>query len=403
VRRLGNDVGHERHGATGPNRARGRRGPSTIGAVPRGGTTGGLARLAVAAVLAAGCPREGGSGTGALAEGVALEGGGPEAPPWTDHVRMVGRHEHMAPGRVRYGWPGTGLRVRFHGTALWLLMDDHARFHDVRVDAQEPDRLDTRPGQRRYAVVKGLPEGEHTVVIRRRTEGHLGPTDVLDVEVDGRLLPAPAPTLRMEVVGDSITTGYGNEGISRYCKFTPRTENHLRSYAALAATAVGAELSAIAWSGKGVARNYGGELVEPLPAIYARSVPTEPGSRWVDETPADVVLVNLGTNDFSTEADPTAEEFVAAYRALLAAVRARHPHAPILCTVAPLLRDDERAVVEAHIEQALALRRDAGDANVRRIDLHEEPRGWGCDWHPSAATHAAMAERLIPALEEALR
>jgi lysophospholipase L1-like esterase len=362
-----------------------------------------LARLAVVGVLVAGCPREGGSGTGALAEGVELEGGSPEAPPWTDHVRMVGRHAHVAPGRVRYGWPGTGLRVRFHGTALWLLMDDHARFHDVRVDGQEPERLDTRPGPRRYAVVKGLPEGEHTVVVRRRTEGHLGPTDVLDVEVDGRLLPAPAPTLRMEVVGDSITTGYGNEGISRYCTFTPRTENHLRSYAALAAAAVGAELSAIAWSGKGVTRNYGGELGEPLPAIYGRSVPTEPGSRWVDEMPADVVLVNLGTNDFSTEADPTAQEFVAAYAALLEVVRARHPHAPILCTVAPLLRDDERAVVEAHIEQALALRRNAGDANVRRIELHEEPRGWGCDWHPSAATHAAMAERLIPALEEALR
>jgi lysophospholipase L1-like esterase len=283
-------------------------------------------------------------------------------------------------------------------------MDDHARYHDVRVDGQEPERLSTQPGPRRYAVAKGLPEGEHTVVIRRRTEGHLGPTDVIDVEVDGRLLPAPAATLRMEVAGDSITAGYGNEGPSRYCKFTPKTENHLRTYAALAAEAVGAELSAIAWSGKGVARNYGGDTKEPtLPAIYDRSVPTEPASRWVDEVPADVVLINLGANDFSTEADPTAEEFVAAYVALLRAIRARHPNAPILCTVAPLLREDERAVVEAYIEQALALRRHAGDANARRIDLHEEPHGWGCDWHPSAATHAAMAERLIPALEEALR
>ena len=368
-----------------------------------GGTRGRLARLVVGVALAAGCLREGGSESGVVAEGVA-EGGGPEVPPWTDHVRMVGRYKPVGPARVRYGWPGTGLRVRFHGTALWLLLDDDARYHDVRVDDREPERLDTRPGPRRYAVAKGLPEGEHTVVIRRRTEGHLGPTDVIDVEVDGRFLPVPAPALRMEVVGDSITAGYGNEGLTRYCKFTPKTENHLRTYAALAAEAVGAELSAIAWSGKGVARNYGGDTKEPtLPAIYSRSVPTEPASRWVDEVPADVVVVNLGTNDFSTEADPTAEEFVAAYVALLEAVRARHPSAPILCTVAPLLRDDERAVVEAYIEQALALRRHAGDANARRIELHEEAQGWGCDWHPSAKTHAAMAERLVPALEEALR
>lgn len=367
------------------------------------GTTSSLARLTLVAALVTGCPREGGPETGVVAEGTALEGSAPEAPPWTEHVRMVGRYEPVGPGRVRYGWPGTGLQVRFHGTALWLLVDDHARFHDVQVDGQAPKRLATQPGPRRYVVVEGLPEGEHTVVVRRRTEGHLGPTDVIDVEVDGRLLPAAAPTLRMEVLGDSITAGYGNEGWSRYCKFTPKTENHLRSYAALAATAVGAELSAIAWSGKGVARNYGGERAEPLPSIYARSVPTEPASRWVDEAPADVVVVNLGTNDFSTDGDPTAEEFVAAYVALLEAVRARHPQASILCTVAPLLRHDERVVVEAYIEQALALRSHAGDVNVRRIDLHEEPQGWGCDWHPSAATHAAMAERLIPELEEALR
>lgn len=371
--------------------------------VPSPTTTERLVRRVLLAVLATGCPREGG-GTGAVAEGIVVDAGDPEAPPWTDHVRMVGRYERVGPGRVRYGWPGAGLRVRFHGTALWLLMDDHAWFHDVRVDGKEPERLSTHPGPRRYAVVEGLPDGEHTVVIRRRTEGHLGPTDVIDVETDGRLLPAPAPALRMEVLGDSITAGYGDEGSSRYCKFSPKTENFFRTYAGLAAAAVGAEASAIAWSGKGVARNYGGDTKEPtLPAIYERSVPTEPGSRWVDEAPTDVVVINLGTNDFSTEADPTAEEFVAAYVAMLEAVRARHPHAPILCTVAPLLRDDERAVVETYIDQALALRRHAGDASLRRIDLHEEPRGWGCDWHPSAATHAAMAERLVPALEDALR
>lgn len=358
-------------------------------------------RWAVVAVMASGCPR-GPTEGGRAAAGTEVEG--PEVTPWTDHVRMVGRHARVGPGRVRYGWPGTGLRVRFHGTALWLRLDDRAGFHAVEIDGEEAELLRTEPGPRRYAVAKRLPEGEHTVVVRRRTEGHLGPTEVLDVEVDGRLLPAPAPDLRMEVLGDSITAGYGNEGSSRYCKFTPRTENVLRSYAGLAAAEVGAELSAIAWSGKGVTRNYGGDVSQPpLPAIYDRSVPTEPGPGWVDEAPADVVVVNLGTNDFSTDADPTAEQFVAAYGALLTAVRARHPGAPILCTVAPLLRADERAVVEAYIDQAIALRQHAGDVELQRISLHEEPQGWGCDWHPSAKTHAAMAERLVPALAAALR
>jgi hypothetical protein len=60
-------------------------------------------------------------------------------------------------------------------------------------------------------------------------------------------------------------------------------------------------------------------------------------------------------------------------------------------------------VVESYIDQAIALREHAGDMELQRIALHEDARGWGCDWHPSAATHAAMAERLVPALEDALR
>ncbi len=330
-------------------------------------------------------------------------GSEPVTRPWTDDVHMVGRYERVAPDHVRYGWPGTGMVVRFEGTALWLRLDDRAGFHAVEIDGHEAELLRTEPGERRQLVVEGLAAGEHTVVLRRRTEGHLGPTEVLGVEVDGRLLPAPLPAARIETLGDSITAGYGNEGNDQWCTFTPSTENHLRSYVALAAAEVGAELSAIAWSGKGVVHNYGEDREEPLPAVYARSVPTEPGSRWVDEEPVDVVLVNLGTNDFSTDEDPTAEGFVTAYVELLAAVRARHPHARVLCTVAPLLKDDERALVEAYIDQALALRRYAGDVELERIDLHEEARGWGCDWHPSAATHAAMAERLIPWLNESLR
>lgn len=316
---------------------------------------------------------------------------------------MVGRFERLGPEHVRYGWPGTGIVVRFHGAALSVLMDDRAGYHGVSVDGGPSMTLRTRPGSHRWSVVDGLPPGEHTVVLRRRTEGHLGPTEVLGVEVEGTLLSAPAPAARIEVVGDSITAGYGNEGRARDCRFSPRTENHLRSYAALAAEAVGAELSAVAWSGKGVVHNYGGDPVEPMPAIYERAVPTEADARAPAIESADVVLVNLGTNDFSTDADPSAERFVLGYVGLLADVRARHPDAPILCTVAPMLSRSETATVESYLDQAIALRWAAGDRDVQRIDLWEEPRGWGCDSHPSIATHEAMASRLRPWLDAALQ
>ncbi len=320
-----------------------------------------------------------------------------------EHVRFVGRHDDTEPGRVRYGWPGTGLVVRFDGTAVHARLDDAAGFHGVEIDGGLAGVLETRPGARRYTLAEGLTPGEHTVRLLRRTEGHLGITTVHEVEVEGRPLPPPPPRPRLEVLGDSITAGYGTEGPDARCTFTPATENHLGSYAALAAREVGLELSAIAWSGKGVLHNYGDDVVEPLPAVYERALPTEAEPRWDFRDPARVVLINLGTNDFSTDDDPSRRRFVAAYVELLAMVRRAHPRARVLCTVAPLLPEAERRRVEGYIDEAIARRRAAGDEGLERIELHVDPIGWGCDWHPSAATHAAMAERLVPALRRALK
>jgi len=158
----------------------------------------------------------------------------------------------------------------------------------------------------------------------------------------------------------------------------------------------------VAWSGKGVVSNFGGDRHEPLPALYGRRAPTEPESGGSFTAPADVVVVNLGTNDFSMGEPPAAEEFVAGYVGLLDRIRRAHGDAPILATVAPMLSDEARAIAEGYIDQAIARRREAGDLGVRRIELHVAPQGFGCDWHPSAATHEAMAARLVPHLRRAL-
>jgi hypothetical protein len=79
---------------------------------------------------------------------------------------------------------------------------------------------------------------------------------------------------RIEIVGDSITCGYGNEGTDP-CNFSAETENHYLTYGALAARMFGAELSTVAWSGKGVVNNFDNDVFEPLPQIYDRLLATE--------------------------------------------------------------------------------------------------------------------------------
>ncbi|MCA9647351.1 MAG: SGNH/GDSL hydrolase family protein, partial [Myxococcales bacterium] len=194
-----------------------------------------------------------------------------------------------------------------------------------------------------------------------------------------------------------------NEGPDQYCNFSADTENHYLTYEAIAARELGAELSTIAWSGKGVVYNYGTNTDQPLPEIHRRALPTQASSVWDFATwQPDVVLINLGTNDFSTDGDPSESLFVGEYVKLLEALRSDYPNTLILCTVAPKLFGNDQVQAETYIASAVAQRNTAGDSRVKQVDISTTSTGFGCDWHPSLATHQAMSERLVTLLRAEL-
>jgi lysophospholipase L1-like esterase len=314
-------------------------------------------------------------------------------------IHWVGRHDDSDPAAVRMGWSGVGLVARFDGTAMSVRMNDQSEYFTVVVDGVVQPPLSTAQGVQDYLLAWGLPPGEHVVELYRRTEGSFGPTVVHDVAIEGELLPPPPVGRRIEIVGDSITAGYGNEGIDP-CGFSAFTENHYMTYGAIAARALGAELHMIAWSGKGVVHNYGGDVFETMPELYDRAVPTEPGD-WSFEWQPDVVVVNLGTNDFNTHADPPAELFVGTYVEFAARLRSVYPQAFILL-LQPTLVGAEAVMVQGYIEDVVSQRHADGDAAIAYANVNVDWIGAGCNNHPTVATHEGMAERLVDALQSHL-
>lgn len=337
-------------------------------------------------------------GTGGQA---GLAGGGGQAGSPAPGVRFIGRTDTSEPGVVKLAWSGSSIVFRFVGTEVAVRMDDAGRFFSVVLDGQLQKNLETTPGEKSYPIASGLPEGEHEVRLHRRTEAMFGVTKFIDVELgSGTLLAPPPPAKRkIEVIGDSITCGYGNEGNDQYCNFSADTENHYATYAAIAARNVGADLITVAWSGKGVIYNYGNDKIDPLPALYDRVLPSDPSSVWDFSFQPDVVVLNLGTNDFSTDGDPSESEFVTAYQALLTHLREKYPAAYILCMVPTLLSGNDLAQAKTYIEKAVAARKAAADANLEAWSMSVTEDGWGCDWHPSMATHANMAAALTQKLQ----
>ena len=116
-------------------------------------------------------------------------------PPAEPAVHWVGRHDASDPGHVRMGWSGVGAVLRFAGTGASVRLDDHGRYFTVLVDGALQPTLATSPGEQSYVLASGLPDGEHTLELYRRTEGSFGATTVL---VSGPLEEVE------EVVGEDV-------------------------------------------------------------------------------------------------------------------------------------------------------------------------------------------------------
>ncbi len=319
-------------------------------------------------------------------------------------VRFVGRVSAGAAGSVQYAWSGAGLVARFSGTGVTVRLKDNQNQHQPILDGQLMPRIVTRAGQELYPVAAALTPGEHRLELYRRTEASFGATTFLGLEVTGGELLAiePPPSRRLEVVGDSITCGYGIEGDSPSCPFSADTENHQQSYGRLLATRFGAELSTVAWSGRGVVKNYDGGPGDKMGVLYQRILPAVPSSQFRPDRGYDAVVVNLGTNDFSTEPDPEMAVFVAAYVDLLQKIRAYSPSAFVLCTVGPMLNGEDLEKANQGIAEAVRQQRAGGDQRVVAHRMTTSNQNPGCDWHPSVETHRQMAEEMAIPLGSAL-
>ncbi|KAM0415668.1 hypothetical protein ACHAPT_013395 [Fusarium lateritium] len=93
---------------------------------------------------------------------------------------------------------------------------------------------------------------------------------ITGVASDGTLISTAALKRKIEIIGDSISVGYGLDGVLP-CTDSAVIQNNGKTYGALAARALDANYSVVAWSGKGLIRNYASNPPDsqpPMPFIY---------------------------------------------------------------------------------------------------------------------------------------
>lgn len=303
---------------------------------------------------------------------------------------------------MRFGWPGVYFEGRFSGTGVELAAESATEFLRVTIDGEEKAVL-KRPGMATLAFV-GLPRGEHVIRIEKQTESQSGGGIFVGFRALGGTPLPPKPRARqIEFVGDSYTVGYGNTSPGRTCT---REEVHDRTdtqqaFGPLAAKRLDADYRVVAYSGFGIVRNYaGGRAGESLPLLYPRLVPgeAEPVERSTGNWRPQLIVVNLGTNDFSTPvkagerwADAAAlrEDYRRTYEAFARSLLARQPQARLLLMGSDAFIEDVRQV-------AAAL--NAGGWGRAAVLPFGGLELTGCDWHPSLEDHRRLAAEVEGAI-----
>lgn len=318
-------------------------------------------------------------------------------------LRLVGRWDTSDPTGPRCAWPGSSVTVHFTGTAL-----------NAKIRGSKNNRwlaiIDGKPGEAfslqaqsgLYSLAKDLPPGEHSVRVSKITEAFFGNDQWLGFQLStgGKLLPVTPPPHRIEIIGDSISAGYGVEGANEKEHFSPTTENNTLTYGAITARKFDADFVCIAWSGK---------LMWPkntIPELYDRTLPQDPKSTWdFSRWKPEVALINLCTNDFA-QGNPEEEGWVKAYTEFLARVRQNYPDCTIYCAVGPMITDpyskskNALSTATRYIQSAIAARDGAGDKKVRFLAFATQgANGFGSDWHPNAKQNQIMADTLVKAIE----
>ena len=271
-------------------------------------------------------------------------------------------------------------------------------------------------------------EEEKTVCIRvmKFSEAAFGYAGLKSLEIEGSLVEGKnvreqssgaVPSLKLEFIGDSITCGYGIEGVWEKDTFTTAQERPDKAYAFLTAKTLGAEVQLCSWSGIGLTSNYVDPATVELPDTHwlmqanwpytdkwlSLRLGLEPevwnAGAWYEP---DIVVINLGTNDLSwvRGLEDRRLTYVAALRNLIEAVHRRSPKAAICCCLGIM-----GEALNSSVEEAVNLfKKDFPAVKTCFVPFTEQlaSDGIGADWHPSAVTHKKAAAKLAAALKELL-
>lgn len=320
----------------------------------------------------------------------------------------IGRFDKTNPELVRFDWPNSTIEFQFTGTAIDIALKGGERNYFNLFLNDSLFSVLHQPNDSIIGIKNLKPAEVQKLRIQKRTEGEMGIAFFSGVYLPKgeQLIKAEKQTTRkIEFIGNSITCGYGVEGKSRHEKFEPSTENVDKSYALIISNAFGAQSHIIAHSGLGVVRNYGDSSKlsvnrATMPKRYNQVLDTDGSLLWDFNTwKPDLVVINLGTNDYSTTPHPEKELFQKTYISLLENITNNYGNIPVFLICGPLIDEPAYSNIKALVG---IIKQSNLKSNIHFIGIPKallnKDTDLGSDSHPSYKGQLKMANHIIPIL-----
>lgn len=322
-------------------------------------------------------------------------------------MEYIGRFDFSESDGPVFGWSCSTIVAKFIGTKVLAKFQSFGpNYFTVVLDNKViMNSLDVSKGGV-FALATNLSKGVHEIKIIKRNEFNIGYVKFLGFDFDdGTLLP-PSKHLerRIEIIGDSITCGFGNEGKDESVEYIPSMDNGYLSYGAMLGRNLDAETIIIGCSGFGVMQSYDGDTSQTVPSRYSMVVPKKDikwdFTSWIPQ----VVVINLGTNDFRFGSIPNIDKFNEAYINFIKRIHSNYRKAKVICTVGPLMEGEALRVIKKCINNKILryfYARNQDFVSFLEFEMQNKERdGCGVSGHPSIKTHEIMAKKLENAIRE---
>lgn len=244
-----------------------------------------------------------------------------------DEIKQIHIHGRatITHGAVNLFWSGSGLDFLFDGNEISMSYEaDYEKMEpwiSILVDGSWILRMPAQKGKHTISILRGMEAGaRHRIQILKDTqamaEDSLHRLAIRTLTYKGEIISPPPFDLRMEFIGDSITSGEGCIGALSVTDWITAFFTSVPAYGRLTAEALNADYRIISQSGWGIHSAWDNNIYCAVPSCYdyicsLSRAKTEDGeetgaqernnfSNWK----ADVVVINLGTNDEASFHNP---------------------------------------------------------------------------------------------------